>query len=103
MSDAPDRDIDVRDQPVRECIDRYWAANVRIMVVLLSIWAFFGLGCGVLFADWLNRFRRETRVVPPTFSGGGLAAGDVNGDGRADLLFVGGLGNTLYLDVTGSR
>ena len=57
MSDAPDRDIDVRDQPVRECIDRYWAANVRIMVVLLSIWAFFGLGCGVLFADWLNRFR----------------------------------------------
>ena len=50
-------------------------------------------------SNWLNRFRRETPVVPPTFSGGGLAAGDVNGDGRADLLFLGGLGNTLYLDT----
>ncbi len=24
------------------------------MAVLLVIWAFFGLGCGVLFADYLN-------------------------------------------------
>ena len=35
----------------------YWRKNVTIMVVLLAIWAFVGLGCGVLFADWLNQFK----------------------------------------------
>ncbi len=49
--------IDVRDPRVVEAIDRYWRKNVRIMVVLLVVWAVAGLGCGVLFADTLNRFR----------------------------------------------
>ncbi len=49
--------IDVRDPHVVAAIDRYWRRNVRIMVVLLAIWAAAGLGCGVLFADALNRFR----------------------------------------------
>ncbi len=40
-----------------EAIDRYWRKNVRIMAVLLVVWAIAGLGCGVLFADTLNRFR----------------------------------------------
>ena len=35
----------------------YWQKNVSIMAVLLAIWAFVGLGCGVLFADWLNQFK----------------------------------------------
>ncbi len=38
-------------------LDRYWRSNVRIMLVLLSVWALAGLGCGVLLADWLNGFR----------------------------------------------
>ena len=27
------------------------------MAVLLVLWAAVGLGCGVLFADWLNQFQ----------------------------------------------
>ncbi len=53
---SSDSSIDVRDPRVVEAIDRYWRKNVRIMVVLLVVWAFAGLGCGVLFADTLNRF-----------------------------------------------
>ena len=49
-------------------------------------------------SDWLSRFRHDITQLPPTFSGGGVAAGDVNGDGLEDLLFVGGIGNTLYLN-----
>ena len=47
---------DLRDPRVVEAIDRYWRKNVMLMIVLLVIWAFVGLGCGVLLADWLNRF-----------------------------------------------
>ena len=57
MSGASPDSIDVRDPRIVEAIDRYWRKNVRIMAVLLSIWAAAGLGCGVLFADVLNRFR----------------------------------------------
>ncbi len=37
-------------------LSRYWRRNVRIMVVLLVIWAAVGLGGGILFADSLNAF-----------------------------------------------
>lgn len=43
-----------RDPRVRACVERYWRKNVRIMAVLLALWALAGLGCGVLFADVLN-------------------------------------------------
>ncbi|MEL7087351.1 MAG: DUF4212 domain-containing protein [Planctomycetota bacterium] len=39
---------------LRRAQQRYWRANVTVMVVLLLIWAFVGLGCGILWADWLN-------------------------------------------------
>lgn len=48
--------VDVRDPRIAEAIARYWRKNVRIMAVLLLVWAAAGLGCGVLFADVLNRF-----------------------------------------------
>ncbi len=48
--------VDVRDPRIVAAIARYWRKNVRIMAVLLLVWAAAGLGCGVLFADALNRF-----------------------------------------------
>ncbi len=35
----------------------YWAANIRTLAVLLSIWAVVSFGCGILLVDWLNQFR----------------------------------------------
>jgi putative solute:sodium symporter small subunit len=33
---------------------RYWSRTVRTIALLLLLWAGFGLGCGVLWADALN-------------------------------------------------
>ena len=52
-------------------------------------------------SEWLSRFRRDQSHDLPTFSGGGVAAEDVDGDGRIDLLFVGGGGVALYRNVGG--
>ena len=49
--------VDVRDPRIAAAIARYWRTNVRVMAVLLALWAAAGLGCGVLFADALNRFQ----------------------------------------------
>ncbi len=46
-------------------------------------------------ADWLSIFRRYGPVTP-TFSGGGVTAGDVDGDERDDLVFCGGRGCALF-------
>ena len=42
-------------------IARYWRSNIRIMAVLLVVWALAGIGAGILFADYLNAF-----VIPGT-------------------------------------
>ncbi len=44
------------DPAVAEATRRYWRANVAVMTVLLAVWAFVGLGCGILWADWLNQW-----------------------------------------------
>lgn len=48
---------DDRQIAIRASLDAYWIRNVRIMAVLTAVWLFIGLGCGVLFADWLNGYR----------------------------------------------
>jgi putative solute:sodium symporter small subunit len=39
---------------MRACVEAYWRRNLLLMAVLLGVWAFVGLGCGVLLADRLN-------------------------------------------------
>lgn len=49
--------IDAADPRVVAATRAYWRANVRIVLVLLVLWAALGLGCGVLFAAELNAFQ----------------------------------------------
>jgi len=55
------------DQRIHDALDRYWRGNLRIMAVLLVIWAFASFGCGILFADWLNQFRLPFTGYPLGF------------------------------------
>lgn len=50
------QNLDVRDPRVAESIQRYWRKNIRVMAGCLAVWAAAGLGCGVLFADALNKY-----------------------------------------------
>jgi putative solute:sodium symporter small subunit len=43
------------EERIAEAMRRYWRRNVLVMASLLAIWAAAGLGCGVLFAEELNR------------------------------------------------
>lgn len=43
--------------PVEQALRRYWHSNLKIMSVLLGIWALVSLVLSVLLADWLNEFR----------------------------------------------
>lgn len=34
----------------------YWDENIKLVLSLLSIWAFVSFGCGILLVDVLNQF-----------------------------------------------
>ena len=36
---------------------QYWAANKKLITILLSIWAFVSYGCGILFVVPLNNIQ----------------------------------------------
>jgi len=52
---------------LQTALDRYWQTNLRIMAALLFLWAFASFGCGILFADWLNRFNLPFTGFPLGF------------------------------------
>jgi putative solute:sodium symporter small subunit len=58
---------DLHDPQIHAALERYWRANLRIMVTLLLIWASVSFGCGILFADWLNQFRLPLTGFPLGF------------------------------------
>ncbi|MEJ8566739.1 DUF4212 domain-containing protein [Wenzhouxiangellaceae bacterium CH-27] len=37
--------------------DRYWKANLKLVGWCLAIWFAVSYGCGILLADYLNRFQ----------------------------------------------
>ena len=51
-------------------------------------------------SPWISRFRRYGSVSP-TFSGGGVSVGDVDGDRLDDLVYCGGQGCMLYRNRAG--
>lgn len=34
----------------------YWKANIRLLIILLSIWLMIWFGFGILFTDFLDQF-----------------------------------------------
>jgi putative solute:sodium symporter small subunit len=36
---------------------KYWRSNLALIGVLLAVWATVSFGCGILFAEQLNRFK----------------------------------------------
>ena len=58
---------DLHDPAIHAALDRYWRANLRIMVSLLVVWAAASFGCSILFADWLNQFRLPFTGFPLGF------------------------------------
>jgi len=43
--------------PSEQARTDYWKANLKWLAILLTIWAFVSYGCGILFVDWLDRFK----------------------------------------------
>ncbi len=43
--------------PHNENARHYWKANLRLMIILLSIWFFCSFCLGIIFAEPLNAFR----------------------------------------------
>ncbi|MCV6628185.1 MAG: DUF4212 domain-containing protein [Cellvibrionaceae bacterium] len=35
----------------------YWSENIRLMLILLSVWFVVSYGCGILFVEELNTIR----------------------------------------------
>jgi putative solute:sodium symporter small subunit len=58
------KEIHKREQ---EILRSYWRGNLRLMAVLLIIWAAVGLGCGILFADVLNQYKLPGTGYPLGF------------------------------------
>ena len=37
--------------------DSYWNENIRILILLLSIWFLVSFGFGILLSEWLDQFK----------------------------------------------
>ena len=67
LRDQTNGELDLRRPEVHILLERYWRKNLRITIILLAIWAAAGLGCGVLLADYLNRYKLPGTGFPLGF------------------------------------
>jgi putative solute:sodium symporter small subunit len=67
MKDMIDQEPNYHSPQIQATSKQYWRDNLRLIAALLSIWAFASLGCGVLFADWLNQFNLPFTGFPLGF------------------------------------
>jgi putative solute:sodium symporter small subunit len=47
---------DLQSPRVHAALERYWRGNLRLMAMLLCLWAAVSFGAGILFADVLNEY-----------------------------------------------
>ena len=66
-TDSKSTGPDLHDARVKLALQRYWHRNLMLMAALLCLWAFVSLGCGVLFADWLNQYQVPFLHIPLGF------------------------------------
>lgn len=50
-----------------ELLERYWISNMRIVAILILVWAAISLGCGVWWADKLNAYKLPGTGFPLGF------------------------------------
>ena len=44
--------------------ERYWQRCLNVVYLILGIWAFISLGCGILFRDWLDQLMPKVGNAP---------------------------------------
>lgn len=44
--------------------DRYWKQSLYVVYLILGIWAFISLGCGVLFREFLDKAMPKVGNAP---------------------------------------
>ncbi len=70
-------------------------APVPLQVRFVDVAGANGIRFRHVSSDWISRFRRYGPLAP-TFSGGGVTAGDLDGDGWPDLVYCGGEGCAAF-------
>ncbi len=47
--------------------DAYWSRSLGVVRIVLAIWAFLSLGCGILFRDFLDQYLPSIGGAPLGF------------------------------------
>ena len=58
---------DLHRPEVQAALNRYWRSNLRVMALLLLVWAGVSFGAGILLADFLNQYRLPFTGFPLGF------------------------------------
>lgn len=56
QDDSHNTPPDTADGETSAAENAYWRENIRLLVILMSIWFICSFGCGILLRDWLDQF-----------------------------------------------